>query len=137
MYTSVRERAGGGGNGRSRGTQCRDEPLPEDRARAASSAACACKCLTAAEWMPGAAASTPKARGGSALNDRAFPSASVTLPPASVTISAAAAMSHSLPQRSDAAIRSEEHTSELQSLMRISYAVFCLKKKIKPSNNTL
>src|SRR3546814_2940313 len=31
-------------------------------------------------------------------------------------------------------IRSEEHTSELQSLMRISYAVFCLKKKIKKSN---
>src|SRR3546814_7627845 len=30
--------------------------------------------------------------------------------------------------------RSEEHTSELQSLMRISYAVFCLKKK-KKSNN--
>src|SRR3546814_949466 len=28
--------------------------------------------------------------------------------------------------------RSEEHTSELQSLMRISYAVFCLKKKNKP-----
>src|SRR3546814_3481799 len=32
---------------------------------------------------------------------------------------------HSLP------VRSEEHTSELQSLMRISYAVFCLKKKTK------
>src|SRR3546814_8998098 len=31
--------------------------------------------------------------------------------------------------------RSEEHTSELQSLMRISYAVFCLKKKItKPTD---
>src|SRR3546814_9061071 len=29
------------------------------------------------------------------------------------------------------ALRSEEHTSELQSLMRLSYAVFCLKKKIK------
>src|SRR3546814_9292895 len=28
-------------------------------------------------------------------------------------------------------VRSEEHTSELQSLMRISYAVFCLKKKTK------
>src|SRR3546814_5260897 len=28
------------------------------------------------------------------------------------------------------AVRSEEHTSELQSLMRISYAVFCLKKKM-------
>src|SRR3546814_8843265 len=37
--------------------------------------------------------------------------------------------------------RSEEHTSELQSLMRISYAVFCLKKKkkqnIKKQNNTV
>src|SRR3546814_4174027 len=30
-------------------------------------------------------------------------------------------------------LRSEEHTSELQSLMRISYAVFCLKKKQKSS----
>src|SRR3546814_8702691 len=30
-----------------------------------------------------------------------------------------------------ATVRSEEHTSELQSLMRISYAVFCLKKKKK------
>src|SRR3546814_5565634 len=30
--------------------------------------------------------------------------------------------------------RSEEHTSELQSLMRISYAVFCLKKKKQPIN---
>src|SRR3546814_3536453 len=30
-----------------------------------------------------------------------------------------------------ASLRSEEHTSELQSLMRISYAVFCLKKKIQ------
>src|SRR3546814_7183963 len=30
----------------------------------------------------------------------------------------------------DVLLRSEEHTSELQSLMRISYAVFCLKKKI-------
>src|SRR3546814_7605593 len=37
------------------------------------------------------------------------------------------------PERQEAARaagRSEEHTSELQSLMRISYAVFCLKKKI-------
>src|SRR3546814_5732468 len=33
--------------------------------------------------------------------------------------------------------RSEEHTSELQSLMRISYAVFCLKKKKKSVNITL
>src|SRR3546814_3533616 len=34
------------------------------------------------------------------------------------------------------AIRSEEHTSELQSLMRISYAVFCLKNK-KPIHTTI
>src|SRR3546814_10046874 len=32
--------------------------------------------------------------------------------------------------------RSEEHTSELQSLMRISYAVFCLKKKKNNNNHT-
>src|SRR3546814_1951165 len=40
--------------------------------------------------------------------------------------------------RRDVEFRSEEHTSELQSLMRISYAVFCLKKKkrnIKLKNN--
>src|SRR3546814_7426115 len=34
----------------------------------------------------------------------------------------------------DLAARSEEHTSELQSLMRISYAVFCLKKKTRSTN---
>src|SRR3546814_6171855 len=32
-------------------------------------------------------------------------------------------------------VRSEEHTSELQSLMRISYAVFCLKKKTNKRRN--
>src|SRR3546814_9382501 len=42
-----------------------------------------------------------------------------------------------LDHRVDRARRSEEHTSELQSLMRISYAVFCLKKKTtKYTNNT-
>src|SRR3546814_4052837 len=35
------------------------------------------------------------------------------------------------------AIRSEEHTSELQSLMRISYAVFCLKKKNKTKHTEI
>src|SRR3546814_2124608 len=39
-------------------------------------------------------------------------------------------------ERGYATARSEEHTSELQSLMRISYAVFCLKKK-KTSKQTL
>src|SRR3546814_6535418 len=45
-----------------------------------------------------------------------------------------------LTKRSDLArlfaSRSEEHTSELQSLMRISYAVFCLKKKTTTTNRT-
>src|SRR3546814_10672827 len=36
----------------------------------------------------------------------------------------------------DDGVRSEEHTSELQSLMRISYAVFCLKKKKTLMTNT-
>src|SRR3546814_5529144 len=40
----------------------------------------------------------------------------------------------SAPFTQDRANRSEEHTSELQSLMRISYAVFCLQKK--KNNNT-
>src|SRR3546814_6723796 len=42
----------------------------------------------------------------------------------------------SLPRTRWPGRRSEEHTSELQSLMRISYAVFCLKKKKKNKNNT-
>src|SRR3546814_1559001 len=39
-------------------------------------------------------------------------------------------------QHEQPAARSEEHTSELQSLMRISYAVFCLKKKTKQKKHT-
>src|SRR3546814_16073531 len=38
---------------------------------------------------------------------------------------------------SNRAMRSEEHTSELQSLMRISYAVFCLKKKKKKKKQSI
>src|SRR3546814_3191246 len=37
----------------------------------------------------------------------------------------------------DIGLRSEEHTSELQSLMRISYAVFCLKKKKKQTEKKI
>src|SRR3546814_1663217 len=40
-------------------------------------------------------------------------------------------LKHPVGLASETEARSEEHTSELQSLMRISYAVFCLKKKIK------
>src|SRR3546814_5191353 len=41
---------------------------------------------------------------------------------------------HKLAMDSEMVVRSEEHTSELQSLMRISYAVFCLKKKNNHTN---
>src|SRR3546814_1880340 len=47
-----------------------------------------------------------------------------------LTVSALRSMTDSS-SRITAGKRSEEHTSELQSLMRISYAVFCLKKKKK------
>src|SRR3546814_3309041 len=49
-----------------------------------------------------------------------------TSSPAYITSAASPKSSRAKPRR---AKRSEEHTSELQSLMRISYAVFCLKKK--------
>src|SRR3546814_6787796 len=42
-----------------------------------------------------------------------------------------------IPEMEKPSVRSEEHTSELQSLMRISYAVFCLKKKKQLSENIL
>src|SRR3546814_1750933 len=44
------------------------------------------------------------------------------------------ALAGDLIQGDELAVRSEEHTSELQSLMRISYAVFCLKKKNKTNS---
>src|SRR3546814_9063218 len=50
-------------------------------------------------------------------------------PPAAATDAAPAAPPAIDATQAAAAVRSEEHTSELQSLMRISYAVFCLKKK--------
>src|SRR3546814_3051669 len=49
------------------------------------------------------------------------------LKPARTSCGARSAMRSSASSR--LSMRSEEHTSELQSLMRISYAVFCLKKK--------
>src|SRR3546814_6341302 len=54
---------------------------------------------------------------------------------AQATVTAAPAGEAIVTARAGGAVtRSEEHTSELQSLMRISYAVFCLKKKKKREN---
>src|SRR3546814_7761332 len=47
-----------------------------------------------------------------------------------------ASRARDLPIHGEYSHRSEEHTSELQSLMRISYAVFCLKNKTKKTNTT-
>src|SRR3546814_9374953 len=65
------------------------------------------------------------------LADRQRALASVDKPPARRAIDESAASSRAA---TAAPPRSEEHTSELQSLMRISYAVFCLKKKQKKPN---
>src|SRR3546814_4360954 len=68
-----------------------------------------------------------RASGGAGLQDRRSSRSTV--------IRSIAAAGRRLPtssrrfRRISRAVRSEEHTSELQSLMRISYAVFCLKKK--------
>src|SRR3546814_8523187 len=60
-----------------------------------------------------------------------------TLPPGTETVSAPASISRAISRSGtiSAYSRSEEHTSELQSLMRISYAVFCLTKKLNQMNN--
>src|SRR3546814_3132415 len=71
---------------------------------------------------------SPGYRGGPPPSDQAAP-ASAMKPTATATLrlKPSSQVSHSPPTRAKG--RSEEHTSELQSLMRISYAVFCLKKK--------
>src|SRR3546814_9034658 len=67
-------------------------------------------------------------RGDTLFNDRAL-AAQVPVAPGSPIASQTVSTAHEAGWIWD--IRSEEHTSELQSLMRISYAVFCLKKKKK------
>src|SRR3546814_2317391 len=78
-------------------------------------------------------------------SDNAFASPIVDPPPIATVQSADKALARAAAASTVATgtcmtawVRSEEHTSELQSLMRISYAVFCLKKKkknIKRDNN--
>src|SRR3546814_2026088 len=58
--------------------------------------------------------------------DTRYPGKVIGLPVDLATVEGCRALAKELEAREE---RSEEHTSELQSLMRISYAVFCLKKK--------
>src|SRR3546814_1054684 len=64
-------------------------------------------------------------------------SAEPTAASAHTGLPAPRAASHVRSHHGASAIRSEEHTSELQSLMRTSYAVFCLKKKNTTINTKL
>src|SRR3546814_6796432 len=64
--------------------------------------------------------------GGAGLDAKAFP-AVLDIPPQKYKLEYRFVPG----DEADGVTRSEEHTSELQSLMRISYAVFCLKKKQK------
>src|SRR3546814_7114020 len=78
--------------------------------------------------------SSPGARGRCSSGDNdcthsGRPSASPKKVMTATTASAAHAPGAKRGATPNSAVKSEEHTSELQSLMRISYAVFCLKKK--------
>src|SRR3546814_9884186 len=73
----------------------------------------------------------PAARSGREKTARSVISMSTTADPVSGRVQLL--RNFGVPSRDT---RSEEHTSELQSLMRISYAVFCLKKKKQKSKNT-
>src|SRR3546814_9271571 len=79
---------------------------------------------------------------GKALMDQQRAAAGMHAAPVGTTMSLACRQrQRERPQRGQVGAgseveRSEEHTSELQSLMRNSYAVFCLKKKIANKNNT-
>src|SRR3546814_3241065 len=70
----------------------------------------------------------PRAAAGAHHSARNVPSPLQCSPPCES--SCAAHLRHTIYQALCSVSRSEEHTSELQSLMRISYAVFCLKKKM-------
>src|SRR3546814_997625 len=72
---------------------------------------------------------SPADGGGLARSSSPTEASELTDVPVSRTVSVAGIAATSLLLPFSASIRSEEHTSELQSLMRISYAVFCLKKK--------
>src|SRR3546814_1401662 len=80
-----------------------------------------------ADIHPAAPAPLPPAPQAAHCPDRAAPGCGQPIPPAPPPRSGPATCSR----------RSEEHTSELQSLMRISYAVFCLKKKKQQKYNQI
>src|SRR3546814_9445177 len=91
-------------------------------------------CIRALLQPPPGAPRGPGAQAGGAISKPSKRKAGATVQPQSVQAPRLSAACQAFAGttacgRSPPAIRSEEHTSELQSLMRISYAVFCLKNK--------
>src|SRR3546814_2287628 len=68
-------------------------------------------------------------QGRGRIGQRVRPSPAMVWSTIVLSVAASCAPTMSVSAALAAAVRSEEHTSELQSLMRISYAVFCLKNK--------
>src|SRR3546814_963860 len=90
----------------------------------------------AGDAMPGAALDAVLQRpllahGGGVQRQRARLGAGTKRGHAAIPCTAITAFMRATARSGSLSRRSEEHTSELQSLMRISYAVFCLKKKKK------
>src|SRR3546814_6498963 len=83
--------------------------------------------------MPWSNVLAKRASGASRANRRGSPLTSVVIGPTEI-LSIRLTPPTVLRNCVGGLTRSEEHTSELQSLMRISYAVFCLKKKIKSAH---
>src|SRR3546814_2592855 len=84
-------------------------------------------------WRPLTDNSTVRSRRPALERRNVTPAPCSCVPPTPLTISAPSGGKRFLCVHDPSTLnpRSEEHTSELQSLMRISYAVFCLKKKNK------
>src|SRR3546814_4330046 len=97
----------------------------------ASSARLTVNCIHALRLIPRrlAAASTFASNARSKRSITGDLRGSAPCPASSASVAIGSAFGLAAPAMKASAARSEEHTSELQSLMRTSYAVFCLKKK--------
>src|SRR3546814_4379064 len=85
----------------------------------------------------GSSASSSNGSGRSAFTASAAATADAADPPMPAASGTPLSIESRTPNETFAASRSEEHTSELQSLMRISYAVFCLKQKHNNKNHAI
>src|SRR3546814_1517488 len=127
MSAAGRRTPDGGGLVRARGRDERGRP-PLPRRQLATLPA---GLLAPAAHRDGAAAAGLQSGGGRRWLNRSIGRCSISRSSSPTVVACAGTTSGSTSRATTSAMpnRSEEHTSELQSLMRISYAVFCLKKK--------